>query len=136
MLGYRNEATILMVRVVLCPSATNMNAGYGAVVPDACTLSVNFYCKYFLIPAGIAHSTLTLQTNFTAIDKDNQDAYCVHPSFGKVTNGNEQAFFGVFDGHGRDGHHCARYARDRVREEWLISGFSSVSRKNCRACSR
>lgn len=36
------------------------------------------------------------------------------PNFGK-SGTTDQAFMGVFDGHGRDGHHCARYVRDNVR---------------------
>jgi serine/threonine protein phosphatase PrpC/CRP-like cAMP-binding protein len=47
-----------------------------------------------------------------APDKDNQDAYVVIPQFG--ADKENQAFFGVFDGHGKDGHYCARYARDNL----------------------
>jgi serine/threonine protein phosphatase PrpC len=50
-----------------------------------------------------------------AVDKDNQDAFAVLPNFGK-SGTTDQAFMGVFDGHGRDGHHCARYVRDNVRD--------------------
>ena len=45
-------------------------------------------------------------------DKDNQDCYVISPSFGPTSE--QQAFFGIFDGHGKDGHHCARFARDHV----------------------
>jgi len=44
-------------------------------------------------------------------NKENQDAYVILPSFGNVK---DQAFFGVFDGHGKDGHHCAKYAKDHL----------------------
>ena len=44
-----------------------------------------------------------------ALDKDNQDAFSVLPHFG-----HQRAFFGVYDGHGKDGHLCARFARDHV----------------------
>eukprot|EP01031_Cornospumella_fuschlensis_P035742 gene35742-43354_t len=44
-------------------------------------------------------------------DKDNQDAYSIVPNFG---NSDQQAFFAVYDGHGKDGHYCARYARDHL----------------------
>ncbi len=47
-------------------------------------------------------------------DKDNQDTYLISPSFGATSE--QQAFFAVFDGHGKDGHHCARFARDHVSD--------------------
>ena len=49
-----------------------------------------------------------------AMDKDNQDAFTVLPHLGSIGS-HDQCFFGIYDGHGRDGHHCARYARDKVR---------------------
>lgn len=54
----------------------------------------------------------------TALDKDNQDAFIVLPDFGSGSE--RQAFFGIFDGHGKDGHHCARFARDNVCGDWVI----------------
>lgn len=53
----------------------------------------------------------------SALDKENQDAFLIVPSFGRTVD--QQAFFGVFDGHGRDGHHCARYARDHLGKNIL-----------------
>eukprot|EP01036_Dinobryon_divergens_P032546 gene32546-42159_t len=44
-------------------------------------------------------------------NKENQDSYVVIPSFGSLK---DQAFFAVFDGHGKDGHQCAKYARDHL----------------------
>jgi serine/threonine protein phosphatase PrpC/CRP-like cAMP-binding protein len=44
-------------------------------------------------------------------DKANQDAYCVKHNF---TNQMEDAFFGVFDGHGKDGHGCAQFTRTHL----------------------
>ena len=44
-------------------------------------------------------------------NKDNQDAYLALTNYGGIKN---QALFGVFDGHGRDGHHVARYVRDHL----------------------
>lgn len=43
--------------------------------------------------------------------KANQDAYCVRP---EVVKGKEDAFFGVFDGHGKDGDGCAIYAKSNL----------------------
>lgn len=45
-------------------------------------------------------------------DKDNQDAYCIIPVFGNPDD--RQAYFGIYDGHGKDGHLCARFARENV----------------------
>lgn len=44
--------------------------------------------------------------------KDNQDAYTIEPTFGDLDD--QQAFFAVYDGHGKDGHHCARFASDNL----------------------
>ncbi len=46
-----------------------------------------------------------------APNKDNQDSYSVITNFGGAS---DQAFFAVYDGHGKDGHLCARFARDQV----------------------
>jgi serine/threonine protein phosphatase PrpC len=46
-----------------------------------------------------------------AIDKENQDSFSILP---KLSNQSDQALFGVFDGHGKEGHFCSRYARDKV----------------------
>jgi serine/threonine protein phosphatase PrpC len=48
--------------------------------------------------------------------KANQDSYCIHaPS---LTSGAKQdAFFAVFDGHGKDGDGCAIFAKDRLPAE-------------------
>jgi len=43
------------------------------------------------------------------LDKDNQDAYSI-----TTTMDRDIAFFAVYDGHGRDGHLCSRYVRDKV----------------------
>jgi serine/threonine protein phosphatase PrpC/CRP-like cAMP-binding protein len=44
--------------------------------------------------------------------KPNQDAYSVTERFG--TRESNDAFFAVYDGHGRDGDLCAQFARDRM----------------------
>lgn len=48
---------------------------------------------------------------FVAPNKENQDFLCIVRQLGHVK---DQSFFSVFDGHGKDGHDCARYARDHV----------------------
>ena len=47
-----------------------------------------------------------------ALNKANQDAYCVHTRFGGRP---EEHFFGIFDGHGEFGTPCAQFAKDKVR---------------------
>jgi serine/threonine protein phosphatase PrpC/CRP-like cAMP-binding protein len=44
--------------------------------------------------------------------KANQDAYCVTERFGSRES--NDAFFAVYDGHGRDGDLCAQFARDKL----------------------
>lgn len=44
-------------------------------------------------------------------EKANQDAYCVQHDFGGEPT---DAFFAVFDGHGKDGDKCAQFARDQL----------------------
>jgi len=41
-------------------------------------------------------------------DKPNQDAYCIKHNFQNQT---DDAYMGVFDGHGKDGHGCAQFTR-------------------------
>lgn len=63
--------------------------------------------------------------SLAALDKDNQDAYILLPQFG--ADKENQAFFGVFDGHGKDGHYCARFARDNVSCVALPTSLMSVN---------
>ncbi|KAL2631208.1 hypothetical protein R1flu_015894 [Riccia fluitans] len=51
-----------------------------------------------------------------ALDKANQDSYCVHTPFGQDTNDH---FFGVFDGHGEFGTHCSQFARKQLCDNLL-----------------
>mmetsp|Transcript_26290 Transcript_26290/g.44354 ORF Transcript_26290/g.44354 Transcript_26290/m.44354 type:complete len:1053 (-) Transcript_26290:234-3392(-) len=44
-------------------------------------------------------------------NKLNQDAYCIHENFGGES---EQAFFGVFDGHGKAGTECSQFIRKEL----------------------
>jgi len=50
-------------------------------------------------------------------DKENQDAYTCQAEFGRSASGGQRSFFAVFDGHGKDGHFCARFARDVLPAE-------------------
>lgn len=53
-----------------------------------------------------------------APDKDNQDACISMPVFGNPAD--QQAFFAIFDGHGRDGHYCSRFAKDNVIDSFCL----------------
>ncbi|CAB9519307.1 2C and cyclic nucleotide-binding/kinase domain-containing protein [Seminavis robusta] len=60
-------------------------------------------------------------------DKPNQDAYCIKHNF---ANQMEDAFFGVFDGHGKDGHGCAQFTRTHLPalvERFIEKGKSKVN---------
>lgn len=46
--------------------------------------------------------------------KANQDAYCVHHN---LCDGKDDAFFAVFDGHGKDGDGCAIFAKNDLPSE-------------------
>ena len=48
-------------------------------------------------------------------NKENQDCYYTCPEMTlKGDSKSKIAFFGVFDGHGKSGHHCARFVRDEL----------------------
>lgn len=47
-------------------------------------------------------------------DKENQDSYSVLPKIGVEGITDDIALFGVYDGHGYEGHHISRYARNQV----------------------
>ena len=74
-------------------------------------------CKMFYQPFFPYCLYLQHTYTHTAPNKENQDSYVVIPSFGSLK---DQALFAVFDGHGKDGHQCAKYARDHVREALRI----------------
>mmetsp|Transcript_42463 Transcript_42463/g.127296 ORF Transcript_42463/g.127296 Transcript_42463/m.127296 type:complete len:1094 (-) Transcript_42463:580-3861(-) len=57
-------------------------------------------------------------------DKPNQDSLCALPQFG---GDEEQALFGVFDGHGEYGTECSLFARDKVPENLLSNQHFIVS---------
>lgn len=64
-----------------------------------------------------------------ALDKENQDSYSILPMI-KVKDGAiDVALFGVYDGHGNDGHLAARYARNQVSKTKVISDTTATSFK-------
>ena len=62
-------------------------------------------------------------------DKENQDSYSVLPSAStKVGGSSDIAFFGVYDGHGNDGHLSSLYAKNQVRLANLRTFHHNFSR--------
>jgi hypothetical protein len=53
-----------------------------------------------------------------APDKPNQDSLCVHTHYGGDP---EQAFFGIYDGHGEYGTECSQFAKDKVSSAHLCA---------------
>lgn len=51
-----------------------------------------------------------------ALDKANQDSFCIHTPFGTDVNDH---FFGVFDGHGEFGAQCSQFVKQRLCENLL-----------------
>ncbi|XP_078431849.1 protein phosphatase 2C and cyclic nucleotide-binding/kinase domain-containing protein [Wolffia australiana] len=66
-----------------------------------------------------------------ALDKPNQDSFCIHTPFG--TNPDDH-FFGVFDGHGEFGAQCSQFAKRKLCENLLRnSRFRSDPVEACHA---
>lgn len=53
-----------------------------------------------------------------ALDKANQDSFCIHTPFGTDPNDH---FFGVFDGHGEYGAECSQFVKRKLCENLLRS---------------
>ncbi|XP_059431761.1 protein phosphatase 2C and cyclic nucleotide-binding/kinase domain-containing protein [Corylus avellana] len=51
-----------------------------------------------------------------ALDKANQDSFCIHTPFGTEPN---EHFFGVFDGHGEFGAQCSQFVKRKLCENLL-----------------
>ncbi|KAL3825181.1 hypothetical protein ACJIZ3_021210 [Penstemon smallii] len=51
-----------------------------------------------------------------ALDKANQDSFCIHTPFGTNPDDN---FFGVFDGHGEFGAQCSQFVKQKLCENLL-----------------
>ncbi len=62
-------------------------------------------------------------------NKANQDAYSILENFGG--RGSNDAFFAVYDGHGRDGDLCAQFARDKIPGH-LAKHFNKYKEKESR----
>lgn len=60
-----------------------------------------------------------------SLSKANQDSLCVHTHFGGDP---EQAFFGVYDGHGEYGTQCSQFAKDKVKKGSALDWISGASR--------
>ncbi|KAI4376589.1 hypothetical protein MLD38_014335 [Melastoma candidum] len=54
-----------------------------------------------------------------ALDKANQDSFCIHTPFGTSP---DDHFFGVFDGHGEFGAQCSQFAKKKLCENLLRHG--------------
>jgi serine/threonine protein phosphatase PrpC len=58
-----------------------------------------------------------------ALDKANQDSFCIHTPFGTDVNDH---FFGVFDGHGEYGAECSQFVKRRLCENLLRNSKFNV----------
>ncbi|XP_024536728.1 probable protein phosphatase 2C 35 isoform X2 [Selaginella moellendorffii] len=80
-------------------------------------------CKITQVPDGnfeLRFSFLSQRGYYPeALDKANQDSFCVHTHFGKNPNDH---FFGVFDGHGEFGAECSQFTKKHLCENLLKHG--------------
>ncbi|XP_031094178.1 protein phosphatase 2C and cyclic nucleotide-binding/kinase domain-containing protein-like [Ipomoea triloba] len=58
-----------------------------------------------------------------ALDKANQDSFCIHSPFGTSP---DDHFFGVFDGHGEFGAQCSQFVKNKVCENLLRNSTFDV----------
>ncbi|KAF9612751.1 hypothetical protein IFM89_003761 [Coptis chinensis] len=58
-----------------------------------------------------------------ALDKANQDSFCIHTPFG--TNPDDH-FFGVFDGHGEYGAQCSQFVKKKLCENLLRNSHFQI----------
>lgn len=58
-----------------------------------------------------------------ALDKPNQDSFCIHTPFGTSP---DDHFFGVFDGHGEFGAQCSQFVKRKLCENLLRNGQFNV----------
>ncbi|CAI9298506.1 unnamed protein product [Lactuca saligna] len=76
--------------------------------------------RIVVIPTGnyrLQYSYLSQRGYYPdALDKANQDSFCIHTPFG--TNPNDH-FFGVFDGHGEYGTQCSQFVKQKLCENLL-----------------
>ncbi|CAA0838627.1 Protein phosphatase 2C and cyclic nucleotide-binding/kinase domain-containing protein [Striga hermonthica] len=64
------------------------------------------------------HSSFLSQRGYypDALDKANQDSFCIHTPFGTSP---DDHFFGVFDGHGEFGAQCSQFVKHKLCENLL-----------------
>ncbi|KAL9267916.1 phosphatase 2C and cyclic nucleotide-binding/kinase domain-containing protein [Drosera capensis] len=76
--------------------------------------------KTVKVPSGnyeLKYSFLTQRGYYPdALDKANQDSFCIHTPFGTEPNDH---FFGVFDGHGEFGTECSQFVKHKLCENLL-----------------
>ncbi|KAJ7973814.1 Protein phosphatase 2C and cyclic nucleotide-binding/kinase domain-containing protein [Quillaja saponaria] len=66
-----------------------------------------------------------------ALDKANQDSFCIHTRFGSK---HDDHFFGVFDGHGEFGAQCSQFVKRKLCENLLRnSKFHTDAVQACQA---
>ncbi|KAG6723609.1 hypothetical protein I3843_03G210700 [Carya illinoinensis] len=79
------------------------------------------------VPAGnyeLRYSFLSQRGYYPdALDKANQDSFCIHTPFG--TNPDDH-FFGVFDGHGEFGAQCSQFVKRKLCENLLRNSNFNV----------
>ncbi|XP_057759820.1 protein phosphatase 2C and cyclic nucleotide-binding/kinase domain-containing protein isoform X1 [Arachis stenosperma] len=79
-------------------------------------------CKVAKVPAfsyELRYSFLSQRGYYPdALDKANQDSFCIHTPFGSSPNDH---FFGVFDGHGEFGAQCSQFVKQKLCENLLRS---------------
>lgn len=72
------------------------------------------------VPAGkyeLRYSFLSQRGYYPdALDKPNQDSFCIHTPFGTSA---DDHFFGVFDGHGEFGAQCSQFVKRKLCENLL-----------------
>ncbi|XP_062090856.1 protein phosphatase 2C and cyclic nucleotide-binding/kinase domain-containing protein [Humulus lupulus] len=77
-------------------------------------------CRTVKVPSGnyeLRYSYLSQRGFYPdALDKANQDSYCIYTPFGSNP---DDHFFGVFDGHGEFGAQCSQFAKRKLCENLL-----------------
>lgn len=76
--------------------------------------------KVVKVPSGAyeLHYSFLSQRGYypDALDKANQDSFCIHTPFGTSP---DDHFFGVFDGHGEFGAQCSQFVKQKLCENLL-----------------
>jgi len=106
------------------PQQHRSGKGHLGIPPSGGPLTTKEYRARLATSGGtqglvFAQSGLRLRYAFASLrgyypstpDKANQDSLCVHTHFGGDP---EQAFFGIYDGHGEYGTQCSQFAKDKA----------------------